>query len=57
MSNWCMGCHRVIPDGDYCSSCKIRIQWREERRREELTQDLGPALVSVEEDFDPEIPF
>lgn len=22
MSNWCMGCGREIPNGDYCSICR-----------------------------------
>jgi hypothetical protein len=21
MTNWCLGCHREIPDGDYCGAC------------------------------------
>lgn len=23
MSNWCLGCHREILDGDYCRSCQM----------------------------------
>jgi hypothetical protein len=25
MSNWCMGCGRDIPDGDYCIMCQVTL--------------------------------
>lgn len=41
MSNWCMGCGKEIPDGDYCTRCKEQVkamsQYREEKDQDPTT--------------------
>lgn len=60
MSNWCLGCHNEIPDGDLCSMCNSLLTDQEKR-------DMGLLWTPTNEEEihramerlidDPNIPF
>jgi hypothetical protein len=72
MSNWCLGCHREIHDGDYCSMCRVQLgvdslgrPYQLERRDPNFDierpykpepERVDPQPESTEPD-DPSIPF
>lgn len=39
MSNWCLGCHRTIPKGDFCPSCRPKDDEEQDRKRDQEHKD------------------
>ncbi len=57
MSNWCMGCHHTISDGDWCPACKWNRSkdWFEEEEHLPIPFALPPCPIpeALEDDTIP----
>lgn len=60
MSNWCLGCHRTIPKGDFCPNCRPYDkddEEQDEKRYQEYLDNQKKEQENNQQNQDDEIPF